>query len=211
MLSGVLQTESFSFGHTRAEPVVECLSRRFGTQKPFGEREGSVADRDATSSTSVSILHGPSCPPAVFGAVGTIIVDPIDRMVRVRSSTHIGEEVSVVSPSIANHDASASVVLERFRSRAVAARKHARPSAVFWRCRSSVRGLSVNRLFPVCLHVVASKAPAACCSADSERFTNRDVFVSAIAAAPPLQHFPSSNYFDYEESPEPFAGEIDES
>ena len=79
-----------------------------------------------------AVLGGSVCPLAVFRCVVSVIVNPINRIAK-WVSAHVGKEVGISLPSLANLDASGTVVFEPFVFRILAPLFHLAPDFVLLR------------------------------------------------------------------------------
>lgn len=119
-------------GHTvhRAEeyrrehhPVVEGRSVQVRRHEDHRAKSGSELNEflhgasvaqppsaQLVSLASVGSLSLPIGPAAIPGAIGPVIVDPVERMAR-RRIAHVSSEIGVIVPTGTNTDAAAAVVL----------------------------------------------------------------------------------------------------
>lgn len=81
----------------------------------------------------VVVLLLPGSPTAVLGTVGTVIVNPIQGVETVRTSTHISQEVFIgTTPAITDSDPATPIVAPLFMEGVGAARDHCPPCTVLW-------------------------------------------------------------------------------
>src|SRR5262245_50620868 len=91
----------------------QLFRRDFELRCAFADRLQQIR-----SATSVFQLNIACTPTAVFRGVVTIIINSIDRMKWRWSQTHVsGKSSEVVSPAIANFDASATIMAKACRVR----------------------------------------------------------------------------------------------
>jgi len=77
--------------------------------RPFGNRHGFSVMFNNFISRVVSILGYLSCPPAIFGAVVSVIVDSVQRVRCSWSMPHVSNEILKGLPSVAYTNASAAI------------------------------------------------------------------------------------------------------
>jgi hypothetical protein len=91
-----------------------------------------------------------SSPTAVIRRVASVVVYAVDRMTRRWASSHVGQEIFKALPSLADSNASASVIGIGWIGWSAASGFHFHPSAVFAGALSSgvaMRGVSLNEQF----------------------------------------------------------------
>lgn len=138
---------------------------------PCGNRFGFTVYGEPSSRTAVSRLLAPSGPATVLRGISRVIVDPFDRVLCARSSSHVREEYLIRrSPSGANRDASAAVPIVMRDSRIGAATHHLSPQLAFG-------------LIPEL--ALCSDAPATLRLATRQATSSNEGFFAAIAPATP--------------------------
>lgn len=162
--------------------------------EPFHQMRGVLTDGDfcrwaANSWSLVVVLFNTRCPSAVLRLVVPIVVDTVDRVLVVRSSPHVFEEVFVGSlPAFTDTDPTRAVVLEELVFRVRATRQHVRPGAVLRRL-FAVGAFTVpeRQHCTDCAPTLSSvTATRGACSVSQER-SSQQPFSAAVAATAPLR------------------------
>jgi hypothetical protein len=120
---------------TKTLPVSAMSGAVFGAVDlaPFFEAPGLAIDGDHNQKTPIAILNGSRCPSAVAGFIPTFVIDTVDGMIFVGPLTDMGQEcLKVVSPFVANSDATPAIVFERRLVGVCAPRDDVFPNNVFW-------------------------------------------------------------------------------
>jgi hypothetical protein len=192
--------ERFLLRHAASHALVKSTVAQTGNVQPFAQRAlhpgdddvANIGALDAPSLTLVVVLFRPSRPAAVLRSVISVIVDTVDREMRSGTAPHVIEKSRVgFAPSIADADASGSVVPERIVIRIVAARDHVAPASVFGGSGSvySVSPMSGLAVFSRSVSEnhpeFATQAPAAFGVAAGQRPSRNVRNVSARASALP--------------------------
>ena len=81
---------------------------------PFGQGLCFSCVSDQSVAAAISLLSFVVSPPAVFWTVWAIVIDAINRISALWTSTHVGKKVFKFLPTFANFYSSAAVVLKRF-------------------------------------------------------------------------------------------------
>lgn len=81
----------------------------------------------------VPALLGLCRPPTIIGAVGAVVVNPVDAVLRRGARPHVGIERGEVVPPLADRDAPPAIVGVCLEARITAASPHATPRAVLGR------------------------------------------------------------------------------
>jgi hypothetical protein len=110
--------------------------------------------------------------------------------------SHIGKEVAIIAPSLANFNAATAVVFEILRSRIAAPLMHGNPNIIFQRF-VSASGVTVNKTKILRLIQV----PARSCMAATKMAAVYDRALSAVANtepkySPPLSLSAAVSFFD---------------
>ena len=102
------------------------------------------------SAVAIAGLLLACCPAAVFGAVGAVIVDPVERVQAGWTFPHIAEKrIETVAPTLTHTNPTPAVVVEVSGERILAARDGMCPRAVFDGFCCAVRGRTSSQPFDV--------------------------------------------------------------
>lgn len=151
--------------------------------RPLRHRQRLSVMRQMAIRSHVVQLHDPRHPAHIAGFVGVCVVDAVQRVRGLWAGTDIGKKCREGQPSVADGNASASVVFECRMPWIQTARLHASPDVVFGRGAMvsvvAMRGRALSQQ-------VLLKASARLDGAIQQmRASGRDV-LSAIAAAGPF-------------------------
>lgn len=124
------------------------VKRSSGDSKPlcsFREAYNITANVDAPSVASIALLFFHGCPTAVFRRVRSIAVNAVNAMRRTWALSHVGKEVDEQGPSLADGNASGTVVLKVGMFWIAAPSAHSVPYRVFAPPGHAMRGSSFHR------------------------------------------------------------------
>jgi len=129
-------------------------------------------------------LLNTSCPAAVRWLVATVSINAVQAVVFGWPAPHIGKEVFVNKPTLANGYAATAIIVVLSAERPFASLNHTIPNLVFITIMSDVFGTpDFNRATPAALSFSAS-----------QRIASNNLFCSAIAATKPVRTFAVSAF-----------------
>lgn len=108
--------EGLFLGHPLPDPSVESGVIHRSFVEPCPQVLGHPVDRDASRARSVAALLNRRRPTAVIGGVGAVVVDAVERVLGGWSAPHVGKEILVCAPPIADANPAASVSWKRLVS-----------------------------------------------------------------------------------------------
>ncbi len=185
-------TESQSKRSFRRPAFLEAAADRVARQpcdlRPTYEGMRLFVGCDVVVAFAIACLLFAGSPATVLGAVGPVVVDPVDGVLGGWTASHIFVEVFKPLPSLTDCDPSPSVSVEVLAIGTGASIPHFLPGAPFRRLCHSVSGFPA--LFPNCLLDVFTGhflpvATAALGRTITEVITKYHMFGAAIADALP--------------------------
>lgn len=87
-----------------------------------------------------------SRPTTVFGRIGTVVVDAVERVTLRRLTAHVSKKIFVDGPPFANSNASTAIAVIAVAFWIVASVAHANPSDPF-RCQFATYGVTMTNRF----------------------------------------------------------------
>jgi hypothetical protein len=98
----------------------------------FSSRCGYARNTKVVEASPVLCLFTLGRPAAIIREIPQIIVGPIKRVFGVWTTSHIGEKVGVIIPTLADRNASATIVFPVFAGFVLASLMHRVPRGPFW-------------------------------------------------------------------------------
>lgn len=196
---------------TNVDPASKRGFRYANAFRPFGDGHRVTVERQVSNVSGVVVLLSAGCPSAVAGFVSSIVVDPIQRMVRGRGIAHVLVKGSErVEPPFADSDSPPAIVrvLRVVLSRAPGL--HGFPGNVFLSAAHPVLGVVSKRVRIACEAAAAFRCPV------PQIGSENDAVLLAIAPAQPLNGAVRpggdvAGFFDHHEATEPPSRKINTS
>lgn len=123
------QTQNFLNGPTRSQPFIEHVGFYAELSRPLSDWVRLVIQGQAYNIAGIKILNQRRCPSTVARLVITVVVNSVQRGSR-RTLAHIGKEVLVGVPTLANTNAAPAIKLVTVVTRVIAPLPHGNPCAI---------------------------------------------------------------------------------
>ena len=147
---------------------------------PLNSRFRFALKGNTDSGAFISSLFRSATPLTVIRRISSMVIEPFNRMAWRGALAHVGKKILKGVPSLANRNATPSVIRKRAVGRIVAPISHVSPNAVFSRSAQSMREVKG------CDCMSAAGTSARCSIAANQIVGRRLAFSAALTSAPPV-------------------------
>lgn len=177
---------------------------------PFGDVKRNLAYSHAMAACTVPILLRQCRPSTVFGRVGTVVINTVNRMLIRRSWTHITQKrCEAISPALTDFNATSAVASVATNIRVSTARFHRVPYTVLSGGRATMRRIKMGVVAFVRNSRTLTTSAGSCVALLSEGSSADNFLSSTIASAQPsrLSTFVTCA-FEYYQKAKTLTGEV---
>jgi hypothetical protein len=162
-------------GPTTVQAIIDSISGHACGLRPLGDAPALAADDQNTITSGIAVLNLPGGPDAEPRSIAQAVVDTLDRVLRRRPRSHVGQEDGERIPARIDCYSAATVVGPVRIRGIVTALEHRRPGSVF-----------AELMTAVLVAVLGCETAATERASAFQIAANDDVFTSALTVAQPL-------------------------